>query len=118
MICEKCKKEMSHSHSHSMIDGVVTLRSVMEAMFKTYGVTQRQLRKRRRTYGLAESRALFCKLAADFTNSSLTEIGRYIDRDHTTVIHFIKAKELSGEYKKLYTLVKERLEETGAVAAE
>jgi len=115
MMCEKCKREMNQSSSHSMTDEVATLQSVMEAMFETYGITQRQLRNRRRNSGSVESRAVFCKLAADFTNSSLTVIGRYIDRDHTTVIHLINVKKLSSAYQAIYWLVRERLEESGAV---
>jgi len=115
MMCEKCKREMNLSSSHSMTDEVATLQSVMEAMFETYGITQRQLRNRRRNSGSVESRAVFCKLASDYTNCSLPEIGRYIDRDHTTVMYLINVKKLSEMYEGIYWLVQETLEERGAV---
>jgi len=115
MMCEKCKREMNLSSSHSMTEGTVTLRSINKVMYETYGVTHRLLRNRRRNSFAVESRAMFCKLASDYTNCSLPEIGRYIDRDHTTVMYLINVKKLSEMYEGIYWLVQETLEERGAV---
>ena len=115
MMCEKCKREMNQSSSHSMTEEVITLRMVMQAMFETYGVTQRQLRNRRRNSGSVESRAMFCKLASEFTNCSLTKIGQYIDRDHTTVLYLVNTKALSSAYQALYKLARANLKEFGAM---
>ena len=45
-----------------------------------------QIRKRE----IVTARHLFCYFAKLMTNKSLTDIGRYIDRDHATVMHAIK----------------------------
>ena len=62
-------------------------------------------------------RAIYYKLSKEFTKSSLSEIGRRINKDHATVLHGLKifkkdikqSKQFSS-YKKLYENLKQKCE--------
>lgn len=55
------------------------------------GVTPLQLRSRRRARPYVEARKLFSQMAHDF-GFSLSEIGRYMGKDHTTIMHHVRDK--------------------------
>ncbi len=50
----------------------------------------KNIRRREYVYG----RALYFKLAKEFTSSSYKEIGSLVDRDHASVIHGLKVFEM------------------------
>ena len=52
-----------------------------------YGITREQLKGKRRTNSVALPRQVAMFLMRRMTTLSLSEIGRFFDRDHTTVIH-------------------------------
>ncbi|MEP7028021.1 MAG: helix-turn-helix domain-containing protein, partial [Candidatus Eisenbacteria bacterium] len=52
-----------------------------------YGITREQLKGKRRTNSVALPRQVAMFLMRRQTTLSLSEIGRFFDRDHTTVIH-------------------------------
>jgi len=52
-----------------------------------YGITREQLKGKRRTNSVALPRQVAMFLMRRQTTLSLAEIGRFFDRDHTTVIH-------------------------------
>jgi chromosomal replication initiator protein len=52
-----------------------------------YGITRDQLKGKRRTNSVALPRQIAMYLMRRQTTLSLSEIGRFFDRDHTTVIH-------------------------------
>jgi chromosomal replication initiator protein len=52
-----------------------------------YGITREQLKGKRRTNSVALPRQVAMYLMRRMTTLSLSEIGRFFDRDHTTVIH-------------------------------
>ena len=86
-----------------------SLDELMKLMHRESGITQRDLRLQRRNFGLNQSRAVFCKLAKEYTTSSYPVIGKYIDRDHTTVI-YSERLALSEGYEELYDRIKKKLD--------
>ena len=85
----------------SMTKRFTRIEYISYLMEKNYGITCRQLRMKRRTYSLSQQRHIFCKLASEFSEASYPMIGRFINRDHTTVLHSVDAK-LDTEYTKIY----------------
>jgi len=51
----------------------------------------------RREKHLVNARTDFCHLANKLTNLSLTVIGRFLKRDHTTVIHHLKKQPINAD---------------------
>jgi len=111
--CESCgrplEKEVTDSDCHLMTNKQKTLHEVMRVMHLESSITQRDLKIKRRNFGLIQSRAVFCKLAKEYTTASYPMIGRYIDRDHTTVMSSERTV-LSEGYKELYDRIKKKLD--------
>jgi len=111
--CESCgrplEKEVTDSDCHLMTERQRSLDDLMKLMHKESGITQRDLRIQRRSFGLTQSRAIFVKLAKEYTTTSYPVIGKYIDRDHTTVMSSERTV-LSEGYKELYDRIKKKLD--------
>ncbi len=60
---------------------------IVEVVAAHYGITREQLKSKRRTNSVALPRQVAMYLMRRQTTLSLAEIGRFFDRDHTTVIH-------------------------------
>ena len=112
----KLEGETLTSYYRSMNNGVVPLHIIMSIMEDNTGITQKTLRTNRRTFGLAQSRRVFVKLACEFSTSSYPEIGRYIFRDHTSVMYTERA-ELADEYQVIYERVREKVKEWIAISS-
>lgn len=112
--CASCGQKLEGatltSYYHSMSNGEVPMHIIMSIMERNTGITQKTLRNKRRTFGLAQSRRVFVKLACEFSTSSYPMIGRFINRDHTTVMSTEKA-DLAGEYAIIYERVREKVKE-------
>jgi len=61
--------------------------SIVHIVAQHYGITREQLKGKRRTASVALPRQMAMFLMRRQTTLSLSEIGRFFDRDHTTVIH-------------------------------
>ena len=60
----------------------------LEHTIKSYYKIDLRQENRRRDY--IDSRRIFCKIAFEFLKQSKTKIGRYLNFDHSTVIHYLK----------------------------
>jgi chromosomal replication initiator protein len=60
---------------------------IVDVVAAHYGITREQLKSKRRTNSVALPRQVAMFLMRRLTTLSLAEIGRFFDRDHTTVIH-------------------------------
>lgn len=121
MKCATCGQRIDHlkqmdSFYLSMTKRFTRLEKIMHVMEQHYGITYKQLRMKRRAYGLAQQRHIFCKLAGEFTEASYPMIGRFINRDHTTVMNSVDVK-LDTEYSKIYEDLRERIMHSEADAA-
>ena len=106
MKCSTCGQKIESpavmdSFYLSMTKRFTRLEYIMNLMERYYGITYKQLRMKRRTYGLSQQRHIFCKLASEYTEASYPMIGRFINRDHTTVMHSVDAR-IDKEYTEIY----------------
>jgi chromosomal replication initiator protein len=69
----------------------VTLESIQDAVCANYGITRAELLSPQRSPRIAHARQLAMYLARELTPLSLTAIARGFDRDHTTVMHAVRA---------------------------
>ena len=67
------------------------LRAIQDAVCEITGLAREDLLSARRSAQVARARQLAMYLARELTPLSLTEIARGFDRDHTTVLHAIRA---------------------------
>lgn len=68
-----------------------TLEEIQDAVCSVYGVGREELLSPRRSPRIAHARQLAMYLARELTGLSLSEIARAFDRNHTTVLHAIRA---------------------------
>ena len=64
-----------------------TLELIAEILEDYTGITVDQIKSKSRVREVTQIRQLLCYLAGELTNDSLKQIGRFINRDHSTVIH-------------------------------
>lgn len=65
---------------------------IQESVSRYYGLSLLDMRSARRSRSVAHPRQIAMFLARELTPRSLPEIGKYFgDRDHSTVIHAIRA---------------------------
>lgn len=62
--------------------------SIMQSVARETGVTEEEMLARGRHREYTEARAMVCWLTYHCTSMSLTSIGRRLDRDHATMIHY------------------------------
>lgn len=68
-----------------------TLESIQDAVCQVHALTRAELVSARRSPRIARARQIAMYLARELTDLSLTEIARGFDRDHTTVLHAVRA---------------------------
>lgn len=72
---------------------VVTPDLVIRYVCRYYGVEEEPLRGRRRSKNISEPRQLAMYLIRQLTSTSLEDIGKYFNRDHSTVKYALRAVE-------------------------
>jgi chromosomal replication initiator protein len=104
---EEILREFVHAESLAIEpDAIVTVVS------NHFGITRDQLKGKRRTNSVALPRQIAMHLMRRQTTLSLSEIGRFFDRDHTTVIHACdKIERLRGSDRTMRDAI-DRLAET------
>ena len=73
-----------------MADVPPSLRALMVEICKEHNVTPADLRGIDSRKHVVQARRVYCIRAKDETSCSYTKIARSIDKDHTTVIYFVK----------------------------
>jgi len=81
-MAEEILKEFVHAESLAIDPD-----RIVDVVAGHYGITREQLKSKRRTNSVALPRQVAMYLMRRQTTLSLAEIGRFFDRDHTTVIH-------------------------------
>ncbi len=94
---------------------------ILDGVAATFGVTADRLRGPRRDGRLCAARNVAYYLLRELTDHSTTEIGRILNRDHSTVISGSQAIEARMEAQPGYALTIQRLrrglwDERGAMA--
>ena len=105
-MAEEILSEFVHAESLAIDPDAIVL-----VVASHYGITRDQLKGKRRTNSVALPRQIAMFLMRRQTTLSLSEIGRFFDRDHTTVIHACsKIERLTAEDRMMKDAV-ERLAE-------
>jgi chromosomal replication initiator protein len=68
----------------------LTLKDVDNAVCAAFVTTPDLLKGRKRARQYAFPRMAFCDLARSYTERSYPQIGAYLGRDHTTVLHHVR----------------------------
>ena len=68
-----------------------TLEQIQDTVCAVHAISREELLSPRRSPRIAQARQLAMYLARELTGMSLSEIARAFDRDHTTVLHAIRA---------------------------
>ena len=88
---------------------------IVDVVAAHYGITREQLKSKRRTNSVALPRQVAMFLMRRQTTLSLAEIGRFFDRDHTTVIHACsKIERLMREDRMMKDAIERLAEEVQA----
>lgn len=83
-----------------MINQIEREKSVLEFVVKTSGVTAEEIKSPSRTKRFVEARSLYCYILRSF-GWSYPDIGRYANRDHTSVMHLVKLFEKNSEKERI-----------------
>ena len=99
-----------------------SLEVIQEAVCTVLAIPIADLRSTRRTPQVARARQLAMYLGRELTPSSLSEIARAFNRDHTTVLHAVRAVgkrlEPGSDTQQAIHSVRRMLEEPGASGLE
>ena len=77
----------------SVLDRRVTIEEIQRKVAEHYNIRLSEMMSKRRERSVARPRQIAMFLAKNLTTKSLPDIGRAFNRDHTTVLHGIKAVE-------------------------
>ena len=87
---------------------MITPKKILACIAKKYDLDVKDIEGPSRVREIAESRHLYCLLMREKTRMSYQSIGKYINRDHCTVLLAIKrANELMSVYPELKSLYNE-----------
>ncbi len=92
---ERVRKLLAEHLSHRR--QAVTIEDVFDFTVRTFGLTKEEVAGRARKQPIVRARHAFCLAARKLTDTPLTGIGAMIHRDHTTVMHSVKAAEILAE---------------------
>ncbi len=77
----------------SVLDRRITIEEIQRKVAEHYNIRVAEMTSKRRDRPVARPRQIAMFLSKELTTKSLPDIGRAFDRDHTTVIHAVKAIE-------------------------
>lgn len=77
----------------SVLDRRVTIEEIQRKVAERYNIRLSEMMSKRRERSVVRPRQIAMFLAKNLTTKSLPDIGRAFNRDHTTVLHGIKAVE-------------------------
>ena len=88
----------------------LTLNSILMEVCEATEISAALLRSPSRQAWLIPARVLFYTLALDLTTKSTTQIGDFINRDHTTIIQMTQSRGQATRATDLYKTCRKRLE--------
>jgi len=87
------ERRLQALEAHTVTKVDVTVRRIVQIVAEVFGQDAQMMLSPRRWKPLAMARQCAMALAAKHSARSLAEIGRRLDRDHTTVMHGVQAHE-------------------------
>lgn len=91
----------------------VTVKAVMEAAARYYGLSVTSLRNTQRTRGFVRARRVAMFLARKLVRASLIEIGNSFAKDHTTVLASLVAAEADKDLRHDISQIESWLKDHG-----
>jgi chromosomal replication initiator protein len=79
------------------------LERILSDVSNKSGISEETLKSKTRIREVAEARQIYFKRASQITKLSLAAIGKFVNRDHATVIHGIKAVNNIRELRQKYS---------------
>jgi len=76
--------------------------AVFEAVSKATGIPKKAILGRSKRSEIVRARQLLCKVGVDFMGYSSSEVGRALEKDHTTVLYAIQTANAWMERSKAY----------------
>lgn len=89
--------------------GQIKLQDVVAATSELTYIAIPRILSRRRPYEWAHPRQMAMAIGRELTTLSLPQIGKYFDRDHTTVLHAIRAVRRRAEKDPLTQSLYDRI---------
>lgn len=87
---------------------IFELDQILNSICSFYRIEKEELVSENRKAYLVEARQMFFYLCEEFSEQPYTKIGKFIERDHSTVIYSIsKIRMLKDVYPKLKTKIEE-----------
>ncbi len=95
-------KEYEKEYIHKNIKSYQVGRMISEDDLETYakiicdmyGITLEQFKGKGRYFNLVMARVHFCRYMRLEHNATFTSLARYLNRDHTSVLHYVKRYKL------------------------
>jgi len=91
---------------------LIKMSGILRIVSAETGIPAMHIVANRRFKSFVEARQAFCWLAKNKTIKSLPEIGRFIKRDHTTVLHAVRAAEQRMQKDPRYADLLDRCEQS------
>lgn len=114
--CATQEAKMTASTETGNLQSPLRLQNIMDLMKREMGITRHDLTNKRRSPPMVNNRTIFSRLAYEFTGASYPTIGRFLDRDHTTVMHSA-TRQLYGENLNRYHMLRHKLLNLNKVVA-
>ena len=93
-----------NSIKYGIVGPVGRFQAAIRVVSELYGLTEREVRGRRRIRSVVDARQMAMRIVRETTSLSLHDIGTLFNRDHSTIIHAIKATENLLETSEQYRL--------------
>ena len=95
-------KEITNVHVPSILD--------VHQIYKKY--TQVDILDSRRKRNIVDHRCMFVNLCVTYTKTSYAKLGKYLGKDHSSIVHYTKNFEAMAKYNKdaMKSFVKTELE--------
>lgn len=103
MIAEKQKASIS---MRNCIIGT-NIYEILQIVSDYYQIEPKYLQSKKRFKLVTKARHVYCYICREFTDTSTTEIGRLINRDHATILHGSNKIRLE---KEIYRDIKKDIE--------
>ena len=79
---------------------LLSFNNIMRVVCKYYGVKKGEVLTVQRQQELVGARHMFCNMCRSHTSSTTSDIGRYIGRDHSTVVFGARKIDILAEFDK------------------
>ena len=81
---------------------------ILQAVLNYYGITNQEIISNSKNVVFVEARKMFCYISTEFSNAKYEDIGKLINRDHSTVTYSVNKIKV---YKEVYSKIRKDIEQ-------